>query len=145
MYSTDLRKAALRLHQIQHISFPGISSLLGMAASTVCRWVQNVQPKGWPRTGNRKFSDEMRTFVTEMIRRRPCATHLEIRDAVFEVYGVAMSRKLVGIALMGFFSQYIFLEFVKNELSIGCAFTVNKVVKVTRLSVSSSSYLFRFI
>jgi hypothetical protein len=43
-----------------------------MAASTVCRWVQNVQPKGWPRTGNRKFSDEMRTFVTEMIRRRPC-------------------------------------------------------------------------
>ena len=104
MYSTDLRKAALRLHQIQHISFRGISSLLGMAASTVCRWVQNVQPKGWPRTGNRKFSDEMRTFVTEMIRRRPCATHLEIRDAVFEVYGVAMSRKLVGIALkrMGF-------------------------------------------
>ena len=72
MYSTDLRKAALRLHQIQHISFRGISSLLGMAASTVCRWVQNVQPKGWPRTGNRKFSDEMRTFVTEMIRRRPC-------------------------------------------------------------------------
>lgn len=104
MYSTDLRKVAVRMHQEQHISFRGIGALLGMAASTIFRWTKRLHPKGWVRTGDRKFSDDMRTFVTEMIRRNPCATHEEIRISVFNVYGVAISRKLVGIVLkrMGF-------------------------------------------
>jgi len=102
MYDRGFRHAAVMLYRRLN-SFRAVASLLEIAASTVWRWVTiGCNARGWP-CGNGptpKFTDQLKTFIVEIVARRPCSTQRDLADAIYNAFGVRMSRRLVSVALV---------------------------------------------